>query len=236
MRLCLMIGGLAGFVVMAVLLAPFFRKFGAFTVPSYLGPPLRKPAAAAHVGLCGAAGAVLLFSRPSCAWVPFAAGWLVAANPEYDRRLLARRLHLDGGAGGMRSFTWSGSAQSIAAVLGAARAATIVSVMVTNLPLPQLTNGPMLRALLHNEVGEGLQVVDAWRWPSHCRVEGFAHSPSGSRAVRRHRPDGLRRCTFADRGGNRLLALAAAERRHGPQRLRDAQVARLGDGLFGLTC
>jgi cation/acetate symporter len=35
--LCLVIGGLAGFVVMAILLAPFFRKFGAFTVPSYLG-------------------------------------------------------------------------------------------------------------------------------------------------------------------------------------------------------
>nr|HML44700.1 sodium:solute symporter [Hyphomicrobium zavarzinii] len=28
--LCIVIGGLAGFVVMAVLLAPFFRKFGAF--------------------------------------------------------------------------------------------------------------------------------------------------------------------------------------------------------------
>ena len=35
--LCLVIGGLAGFVIMAVMLAPFFRKFGAFTVPSYLG-------------------------------------------------------------------------------------------------------------------------------------------------------------------------------------------------------
>ena len=35
--LCLMIGGLAGFVIMTVMLAPFFRKFGTFTVPSYLG-------------------------------------------------------------------------------------------------------------------------------------------------------------------------------------------------------
>ena len=35
--LCLVIGGLAGFVIMAVMLAPFLRKFGAFTVPSYLG-------------------------------------------------------------------------------------------------------------------------------------------------------------------------------------------------------
>ena len=32
-----MIGGLTGFVVMAIALAPFYRKFGAYTVPSYLG-------------------------------------------------------------------------------------------------------------------------------------------------------------------------------------------------------
>ena len=35
--LVLMIGGLTGFVVMASVLAPFYRKFGAYTVPSYLG-------------------------------------------------------------------------------------------------------------------------------------------------------------------------------------------------------
>ena len=32
--LVLMIGGLTGFVVMAMMLAPFYRKFGAYTVPS----------------------------------------------------------------------------------------------------------------------------------------------------------------------------------------------------------
>ena len=35
--LVLMIGGLSGFVVMAMVLAPFYRKFGAYTVPSYFG-------------------------------------------------------------------------------------------------------------------------------------------------------------------------------------------------------
>ena len=35
--LVLLIGGLSGFVVMAMVLAPFYRKFGAYTVPSYLG-------------------------------------------------------------------------------------------------------------------------------------------------------------------------------------------------------
>ena len=35
--LVLLIGTLTGFVIMAIALAPFYRKFGAFTVPSYLG-------------------------------------------------------------------------------------------------------------------------------------------------------------------------------------------------------
>src|SRR6185312_9831631 len=35
--LVLLIGTLTGFVVMAIALAPFYRKFGAYTVPSYLG-------------------------------------------------------------------------------------------------------------------------------------------------------------------------------------------------------
>jgi cation/acetate symporter len=49
--LVLLIGTLTGFVVMAITLAPFYRKFGAFTVPSYLGrrfesKPLRMISAA----------------------------------------------------------------------------------------------------------------------------------------------------------------------------------------------
>ena len=35
--LCLSLGFCAGFVFMGVLLAPFLRKFGAYTIPTYLG-------------------------------------------------------------------------------------------------------------------------------------------------------------------------------------------------------
>jgi cation/acetate symporter len=63
--------------------------------------------------------------------------------------------------GGTRSLTWSGSAQAIAAVLALIVPVTIVAVMVTNFPLPQLTNGPLLRALMHTEAAQGLPMVDA---------------------------------------------------------------------------
>ena len=44
--LCLSLGICAGFVFMGVLLAPFLRKFGAYTIPTLSRPPLREPDAA----------------------------------------------------------------------------------------------------------------------------------------------------------------------------------------------
>ena len=58
--------------------------------------------------------------------------------------------------GGMRSLTWSSSAQAIAALLALIVPVAIVAVMVTNFPLPQLTHGPLLRALVHSEAAQGV--------------------------------------------------------------------------------
>ena len=50
-------------------------------------------------------------------------------------------------AGGMRSLTWSSVAKAIAALLALAVPATIVALMMSNLPLPQMTHGNVLRLL-----------------------------------------------------------------------------------------
>ena len=52
---------------------------------------------------------------------------------------------------------------------------TIVAVMVTNFPLPQLTNGPLLRALMHSEAAQGLPVVDASSLTFALPADGIAH-------------------------------------------------------------
>ena len=76
--------------------------------------------------------------------------------------------------GGMRSLTWSSSAQAIAAILALIVPVAIVAVMVTNFPLPQLTHGPLLRALVYNEAAQGLPVVDAPGFAFMLPGEGFA--------------------------------------------------------------
>jgi cation/acetate symporter len=61
-------------------------------------------------------------------------------------------------AGGMRSLTWSSSAQAIAALFALAVPATVVAIMMSNLPLPQMTHGNILRVLSRTEDTRGLPI------------------------------------------------------------------------------
>ncbi len=156
--LCLVVGGLAGFVVMAVMLAPFFRKFGAFTIPSYLGRRFESRA------LRIAAGALLtvpmlLMLAGEIRMGAFAASWLINAPVAVTVALLVTAMILTLVAGGMRSLSWSTAAQSIASLIALMVPVTIVAVLVTNLPLPQLSHGPILRALGRAEAAQGLPII-----------------------------------------------------------------------------
>lgn len=171
--LCLVIGGLAGFVIMAVMLAPFFRKFGTYTVPSYLGRRFESRAVRLlSAGLMSVP--ILLLLAAELRMGAFAAGWLVGQPQSLMIAMLVLAIVVTVVLGGMRSLTWSSSAQAIAAILALIVPVAIVAVMVTNFPLPQLTHGPLLRALVYNEAAQGLPVVDAPGFAFMLPGEGFA--------------------------------------------------------------
>jgi cation/acetate symporter len=158
--LFIVIGGLAGLVLMAVMLAPFLRKFGMFTVPSYLGR--RFDSRSVRI-LCAALIAVpmLLLLAAELRIGAFVAAWLVGQPQSLMVVLMTFCVVLGLVFGGMRSFTWASSAQAIAAILALIVPVAVVAVMVTNLPLPQLTHGPLLRELVRNEAIQGLPIVEA---------------------------------------------------------------------------
>jgi cation/acetate symporter len=171
--LVLLMGTLTGFVVMAVTLAPFYRKFGAFTVPSYLGRrfesrPLRIVAAVV------VAVPMLLVLAAELRIGAGVAGHLIGANSNLIVCVLALSIAITTAAGGKRSFTWAGVAQSLALFLALLGVATTVSVIVTNLPIPQLANGPIVRGLVRNEASEGLQLINLWPLAFELPGEGFA--------------------------------------------------------------
>lgn len=156
--LCVVIGGLAGFVVMAVLLAPFFRKFGAFTVPTYLGKRFDSRALRLVAGAILAVP-MLLVMAAELRIGAHAASWFYPMAPASTVMLLVAVIVITVAAGGMRSLAWSSAAQSIAALIALLVPVAIVALVVTNLPLPQLSAGPVLRTIARAEAAQGLPII-----------------------------------------------------------------------------
>ena len=170
--LVLMIGGLAGLVFMATLLAPFYRKFGAYTVPSFLGRRFESTTIRILSAIVCSVTILLVLSAE------LRVGAHVAAQlTGFDYRglvvLLALVAAVTVASGGKRSFTWAGVAQSVAAVLALAIVAATVATLVTSLPVPQLTHGPLVRNLVRNEVSQGLQLVAVSPFAFDLPAEGF---------------------------------------------------------------
>jgi cation/acetate symporter len=171
--LVLLMGMLTGFVIMAIALAPFYRKFGAFTVPSYLGRRFESRTLRV-ITAAVAAVPMLLVLAAELRIGGGVAQRLVGGSLGEIIFILALTIAVSTAAGGKRSFTWVGVAQSIALFLALLAVATTVSVIVTSLPIPQLANGPMVRGLVRNEVNEGLQLVNVWPLSFQLPPEGFA--------------------------------------------------------------
>lgn len=156
--LVLMMGGISGFVLMAMLLAPFYRKFGAYTVPSYLGrrfdsKPLRLTASM----LC--AVPILLVLAAELRVGSYVAARLTGFDVNLLTFVLAAAVMAVLLPGGKRGLTWAGVAQGVAVLLAVAIVSATVATLETSLPVPQLTIGPLVRNLVRNEVNQGLQLV-----------------------------------------------------------------------------
>jgi cation/acetate symporter len=155
--LCLSLGFCAGFVFMGALLAPFLRKFGAYTIPTYLGrrfesQTLRVVAAAVL------AVPLLLLLAAEARFAAYASAWLTGQSERLMAVVVVACVAATVIAGGMRSLTWSSSAQAIAALFALAVPATVVAIMMSNLPLPQMTHGNILRVLSRTEDTRGLPI------------------------------------------------------------------------------
>lgn len=171
--LVLMMGGVSGFVLMAMLLAPFYRKFGAYTVPSYLGRRfdswhLRLTAAM----LC--AVPILLVLAAELRVGSMVASHLTGLNQGVMTFVLAAVAAAVLLPGGKRGLSWVGVAQGVAALLALAIVAATIATVVTSLPVPQLTHGPLVRNLVRNEVNQGLQVLSVGAFDFELPGEGLS--------------------------------------------------------------
>ena len=144
-----------GLLVAGLLFVPYLRKAGAYTLPAFLGQRFRSRSIRVLASLLQLPPTALLLA----AEIKIAALMAVIFLP------ISYQLAVAGVAtiitfitliGGMRSLTWSATAQFIVGAIGLAVPLIIVSVLLTNLPAPQLTYGEVLAPLTRSETIAGV--------------------------------------------------------------------------------
>ena len=152
------LGWTCGLLLAAVLFVPYLRKAGSYTLPSFLGHRFRSryvrmvacvlqlpPTALLLVAELKLAALIATLFLP----LSFSLAVIVIAA------LIAACALL----GGMRSLTWTGSAEFLTSAIGVAAPLIVVSIMLTNLPAPQFTYGETLSSLHDAEITTGLTPV-----------------------------------------------------------------------------
>ncbi len=158
--LCLGLGLVAGLTVSVLLVAPYLRKFGAPTIPAYLGArfdsgPVRLLAASVSVV------PLVLLAIAEIKIALVAAGWLIDASPYMLVPAIVLVLLVTLLPGGVRSLSWSGAAQALAVLMAIVLPAMVAAVIETNLPFGQFSHGPVLRAVGRAEATQGFPVAVA---------------------------------------------------------------------------
>jgi cation/acetate symporter len=148
--LAFVLGWTGGYVLVAVLLAPYLRKFGAYTVPDFLGSRYGGNTARTI-------GIIVLF----CCSFTYVTAQIYATGIIASRFLgigfeIAVFVGLAGilvcsMLGGMRAVTWTQVAQYIVLIVAYLIPVIILSAKVTGVPIPQIMYGEVLQKIAELE-------------------------------------------------------------------------------------
>ena len=149
------LGWIAGLGLTSVLLAPYLRKAGAYTLPGFFGIRFTGRFIRMIAALALFPPVLMLLVAELTIGEKIASVFL-----DVDRQVILEfgvlLLVLTVLFGGMRSLTWTQCAQFIVVVLGISVPLIAISVLVTNLPVPQLAYGGILGETGELELARGL--------------------------------------------------------------------------------
>ncbi|NKE43200.1 cation acetate symporter [Roseomonas frigidaquae] len=144
--LAFVLGWTGGYVLVAILLAPYLRKFGAYTVPDFLG--------ARYGGnLARLAGVIVLMSASFTYVVAQIFGTGIIASRflgisfEVSVFVGLAGILVCSMLGGMRAVTWTQVAQYIILIIAYLLPVVLLSAKVTGVPVPQLMYGQALEQI-----------------------------------------------------------------------------------------
>jgi len=188
-------GWTGGFVLVALLLAPYLRKFGQYTIPDFLGARYEGNFARL-VGLAAAALASFVYLVAQIYGVGLIASRFVSVEFEIGLFIGLAGILVCSFLGGMRAVTWTQVAQYVILIIAYLVPVVILSYKVTGIPIPQAVYGSVLSQLSEKEAELFADPAEAevrrqFRYRADNYVAKIAHLPGSLEAERRALIDSL---------------------------------------------
>jgi cation/acetate symporter len=144
--LAYVMGWTGGYVLVALLLAPYLRKFGQYTIPDFLAARYGGNTARL-VGVFAVVLASFVYVVAQIYGVGLIASRFVGLQFEIGVFLGLAGILVCSFLGGMRAVTWTQVAQYVILIVAYITPVAMLSVKVTNVPIPQVVYGEVLERL-----------------------------------------------------------------------------------------
>ncbi|MCK6394001.1 sodium:solute symporter family protein [Zoogloea sp.] len=206
-------GWTGGYVLVALLLAPFLRKFGQFTIPDFLGARYEGHFARV-VGVFAGVLASFVYVVAQIYGVGLITSRFIGIEFEIGVFVGLAGILVCSFLGGMRAVTWTQVAQYLILIIAYLVPVTILSYKVTGVPVPQAVYGEVLRDLgvkeleLFSEPREN-EVRNQYRYRADEYARKIADLPESLAAERTGQ---VERVTELRTQGAPAREIAAAER------------------------
>ncbi|NLF55411.1 MAG: VC_2705 family sodium/solute symporter [Thauera phenolivorans] len=146
-------GWTGGFVLVALLLAPYLRKFGQFTIPDFLGARYEGNAARL-IGLAATMLASFVYLVAQIYGVGLVTSRFINIEFEIGLFVGLAGILVCSFLGGMRAVTWTQVSQYVILIIAYLVPVVILSYKMTGIPVPQLMYGGVVQ-----QIGEREEVL-----------------------------------------------------------------------------
>ncbi len=149
-----LMGWTGGYVLLALLLAPYLRKFGKYTIPDFVGD--RYNETARMVAVIAAVVVSFVYVAGQMAGVGLVFTRFLGVTPEIGVLIGMAIVFFYAVLGGMKGITWTQVTQYTVLIVAYLIPAVAVSGKVTGIPIPQIGFGQILDELNALQVDLGL--------------------------------------------------------------------------------
>lgn len=225
--LAFVVGWTGGFVLVALLLAPYLRKFGQYTIPDFLGARYGGDIARL-VGLAATILTSFVYLVAQIYGVGLVTSRVVGVEFEIGLFVGLAGILVCSFLGGMRAVTWTQVAQYLILIIAYLVPVTIISYKLTGVPVPQIAYGSMLEKLdareqtLREDPSEQA-VRKAYQRRAEDYARKIAQLPESLEAERRHLLARLQQLR-QENGSARDIAQTERALRDLPRSSEEAQV------------